>query len=111
MPTRREWLWGAAAMLAAGQAAAQDANWPSRPIRILIPTAPGGSPDIASRLLGEKVTPRLGHPFLVESQTAGGGVLGLQTVAKTPDSHTFASLTGGFSSPAAELKGLPHPPL
>jgi len=77
MPTRRDVLSGAAAMLAASPTFAQDANWPSRPIRILIPTAPGGSPDIASRLLGEKITPRLGQPFVVESQTAGGGVVGL----------------------------------
>src|SRR6266567_1427403 len=111
MPTRRELLSGAAAMLATGPAFAQEANWPSRPIRILIPTAPGGSPDIASRLLGEKITPRLGQPFVVESQTTGGGVAGLQTVAKTPDSHTFAMLTGGFATQAATLKNLPYDPL
>lgn len=111
MPTRRELLLGAAAMLAAGQAAAQDTSWPSRPIRILVPTAPGGSPDIASRLLGEKITPRLGQPFVVESQTTGGGVAGLQIVAKTPDSHTFAMLTGGFATQAATLKNLPYDPL
>jgi tripartite-type tricarboxylate transporter receptor subunit TctC len=111
MPTRREWLSSAAAMLAAGPALAQQANWPLRPIRILIPTAPGGSPDIASRLLGEKITPRLGQPFVVESQTTGGGVAGLQIVAKTPDSHTFAMLTGGFATQAATLKNLPYDPL
>jgi len=111
MPTRRELLSGAAAMLVAGPALAQDANWPSRPIRILIPTSPGGSPDIASRLLGDKIAPRLGQPFVVESQTTGGGVAGLQIVAKTPDSHTFAMLTGGFATQAATLKGLPYDPL
>ena len=111
MPTRRELLSGAAAMLAACPAQAQDAGWPSRPIRILIPTAPGGSPDIASRLLGDKITPRLGQPFVVESQTTAGGVAGLQIVAKTPDSHTFAMLTGGFATQAATLKNLPYEPL
>ena len=55
MLTRRDLLAGAAALTAA-TARAQEANWPPRPIRIIIPTAPGGSPDIASRLLGEKIS-------------------------------------------------------
>ena len=53
--TRRTMLVGAAAALAELPAGAQD-NWPQRLIRIIIPTAPGGSPDIAARLLGDKIT-------------------------------------------------------
>ena len=50
--TRRQLLAGAAAACAVMPARAQEANWPQRPIRIIIPTSPGGSPDIASRLIG-----------------------------------------------------------
>jgi tripartite-type tricarboxylate transporter receptor subunit TctC len=108
--TRRHVLTGAAAM-ACAPAFAQG-NWPQRPIRILIPTAPGGSPDIASRLLGDKISPRLGQPFVVESQTGGGGVVGLQIVAKSPpDGTTLAMLTGGFATQAATLKNLQYDPL
>ena len=109
MPTRRTLLAAGAAMLAApGIMRAQD-KWPTRPIRIVIPTAPGGSPDIASRLLGEKITARLGQPVVVESMTAGGGVPGLQLVSKSaPDGHTLAMLTGGFATQAAVLKNLPY---
>ena len=108
--TRRHLLTGAAA-LACAPAFAQE-NWPQRPIRILIPTAPGGSPDIASRLLGDKISPRLGQPFVVESQTGGGGVVGLQIVAKSPpDGTTLAMLTGGFATQAATLKNLQYDPL
>jgi tripartite-type tricarboxylate transporter receptor subunit TctC len=107
MPTRRGFLSGLAA-LAALPARAQEGQWPARPLRIVIPTAPGGSPDIASRLLGDKIAPRLGQSFVVESMTAGGGVPGLQMVSKSTDGHTFAMLTGGFATQAAVLKNLPY---
>ena len=109
--TRRTMLAGAAAALATSPARTQD-NWPQRPIRIIIPTAPGGSPDIAARLIGDKITARLGQPFVVESMTTGGGIAGLQVVAKsTPDGYTLAMLTGGFATQAAVLKNLQYEPL
>jgi tripartite-type tricarboxylate transporter receptor subunit TctC len=107
--TRRGLLSATAAALVAGPARAQD-HWPTRPVRIVIPTAPGGSPDIASRILGDKITPRIGQPFVVESQTAGGGVAGLQSMTKSSDGHTFGMLTGGFATQAAVLKNLPYDP-
>jgi tripartite-type tricarboxylate transporter receptor subunit TctC len=111
--TRREVLSGVAAAFAAmPKLQAQEAKWPTRPLRVIIPTAPGGSPDIASRLLGDKITSRLGQSVIVESMTAGGGVPGLQLVSKSePDGHTFAMLTGGFATQAAVLKNLPYRPL
>jgi tripartite-type tricarboxylate transporter receptor subunit TctC len=110
--TRRHWLAGGAAALAAMPARGQEAKWPVRPIRIIIPTSPGGSPDIASRLLGEKITARLGQSVVVESMTTGGGVAGLAVVAKSaPDGYTLAMLTGGFATQAAVLKNLSYQPL
>ena len=110
--TRRDVLAGAAAMFAAGPALGQEASWPQRPIRIIVPTSPGGSPDIASRLLGEKMSGRLGQSVVVESMTTGGGVAGLQLVAKgPPDGYNLAMLTGGFATQAAILKGLPYDPI
>jgi tripartite-type tricarboxylate transporter receptor subunit TctC len=105
-------LAGTAATLAGGSVRGQEANWPQRPLRIIIPTSPGGSPDIASRLLGEKITGRLGQSIVVESMTTGGGVAGLQVVAKSPpDGYTLAMLTGGFATQAAVLKNLQYDPL
>src|SRR4029078_3458742 len=110
--TRRHWLAGGAAALAAMPARGQEAKWPGRPIRIIIPTSPGGSPDIASRLLGEKITARLGQSVVVESMTTGGGVAGLAVVAKSaPDGYTLAMLTGGFAPQPAVLKNLSYQPL
>jgi tripartite-type tricarboxylate transporter receptor subunit TctC len=109
--TRRVLLAGAAAM-AGLPARAEETNWPQRPIRIIIPTSPGGSPDIASRLLGEKITARLGQSVVVESMTTGGGIAGLAVVAKSaPDGYTLAMLTGGFATQAAVLKNLAYQPL
>ena len=110
--TRRAMLAGATATLAAAPTLGQDANWPQRPLRIIIPTAPGGSPDIAARLIGDKITARLGQSVVVESMTTGGGVAGLQVVAKSaPDGYTLAMLTGGFATQAAVLKNLQYEPL
>jgi tripartite-type tricarboxylate transporter receptor subunit TctC len=110
--TRRQTLTGIAAALAGAPAFGQETNWPQRPLRIIIPTSPGGSPDIASRLLGEKITARLGQSVVVESMTTGGGVAGLQLVAKSPpDGYTLAMLTGGFATQAAVLKNLQYEPL
>ncbi len=110
--TRRGMLCGAAALALTPGARAQEPNWPSRAIRVIIPTSPGGSPDITSRLLGDKINPRIGQSLVVESMTTGGGVAGLGVVAKsTPDGYTLAMLTGGFATQAATLKNLTYQPL
>ena len=93
-------------------AKAQTGNWPTRPLRIIIPTAPGGSPDMVSRTLGNKLTERFGQPVVVESITQGVGIVGNQMVSKSaPDGHTLAMLTGGFTTQAAVMKSLPYDPV
>ena len=110
--TRRRVLFGVAALAAAPAAKAQSVNWPTRPLRIIIPTAPGGSPDMVSRTLGNKLTERFGQPVVVESITQGVGIVGNQMVSKSaPDGHTLAMLTGGFTTQAAVMKSLPYDPV
>src|SRR6478609_8818263 len=110
--TRRRVLFGVAALAAAPAAKAQTGNWPTRPLRIIIPTAPGGSPDMVSRTLGNKLTERFGQPILVESITQGVGIVGNQMVSKAaPDGHTLSMLTGGFTTQAAVMKSLPYDPV
>ena len=112
-PTRRRLLAGIAAALGfPSPANAQGAEWPQRALRIIIPTAPGGSPDLVARLLGSKLTERLGQPMIVESVTQGVGILANQMVSKSaPDGYTFAMLTGGFTTQAAVVKTLPYDPV
>ena len=111
--TRRALLCGTAAALGSvSRSAAQTPAWPTRPLKIIIPTAPGGSPDMVSRTLGAKLTERLGQPVIVESVSHGIGIQGNSMVSRSaPDGHTFAMLTGGFTTQAAVVKTLPYHPV
>ena len=82
--TRRTLLHGAA-LAAISPAAAQTGTWPARPLRIIIPTAAGGSPDLVARTIGNKLTERFGQPVVVE-RDPGRGHGRHQMVAKSaPD--------------------------
>ncbi|WP_426955800.1 Bug family tripartite tricarboxylate transporter substrate binding protein [Muricoccus radiodurans] len=77
------------AVAAAGPAAAQ-APWPTRPVRIVVPFAAGGSTDVSTRMLLPKMTELLGQPVVVENRAGAGGTIGSDTVAKAaPDGTTF----------------------
>jgi tripartite-type tricarboxylate transporter receptor subunit TctC len=73
-------------------AAAQDpaANWPSRPVRIVVPASPGGIADAMARLLGEALAKRLGQPFVLENIAGAASLIGTAAVAKAPpDGYTL----------------------
>ena len=72
-------------------------NYPTRPIRIIVPFAPGGGSDVLSRQLGPHLSARLKQPIVVDNRPASGGILGADIVAKsTPDGHTLLSITPTF---------------
>src|ERR1700733_6089236 len=65
-------------------------NYPSRPITIIVPVAAGGSVDYLARLLGQKLSDRLGTPVVVENKPGGGMVIGAMAAAKAPpDGYTM----------------------
>jgi tripartite-type tricarboxylate transporter receptor subunit TctC len=83
--------------LSAIAGASAQPTFPSRPMRMVIPFAPGGSNDIVGRLLAEGMAARLGQPVVVENRGGAGGLLGNDMVAKAaPDGYTF--LLGGSGS-------------
>ena len=88
-------------MLAARVALAQD-TYPDRPLRILVGTSPGGSPDIIGRLLADKMADRLGQTITVENNTGGGGGIAASMVSHAPpDGTNMTLLTAGYASGAA----------
>jgi len=75
--------------LAAGAAAAQD-KYPSRPIKVLVPYAPGGAVDIVTRIVTEQMRQTLGQPFVVENKPGAYGILAVQDMARArPDGYTI----------------------
>ncbi|WP_332748935.1 Bug family tripartite tricarboxylate transporter substrate binding protein [Hydrogenophaga sp.] len=95
-----------------GTAATSAQDFPSRPIRLIVPFAAGGGSDIVARALAGPLSTRLGQPVVVENKPGGGATLGADLVAKAPaDGHTLLYTTPGpqMSNPYLMAK-LPYDP-
>jgi tripartite-type tricarboxylate transporter receptor subunit TctC len=90
--SRRSLLAGAAALVATGTA--QAADWPQRPVTVVVPQAAGNSPDVLCRIITEKLSRSLGQQFIVENRAGAANVVGMQSVARaTNDGYTFVFAT------------------
>ncbi|MPT27612.1 MAG: tripartite tricarboxylate transporter substrate binding protein, partial [Achromobacter sp.] len=73
-----------------GTAQAQATDWPTKPITMIVPYAPGGFADTRVRLLARKLGESLGQPIVVENKAGAGGVVGTNLIAKAaPDGYTI----------------------
>jgi tripartite-type tricarboxylate transporter receptor subunit TctC len=99
----------AAAGLAVFPRSGRAQAYPDRPIRIVVPYAPGGATDTGARALGERLEKILGQPVVVENKAGGGTIIGTETVAKAkPDGYTVLLATGALAVNAAFDMMLPY---
>ena len=86
----------AAALLAVSVGSWAQGAWPNRPVKIVVPFAPGGTTDILARAIAPDLAKAFGQPFVIENKAGAGGNLGAEQVAKSPgDGHTLLMGTVG----------------
>src|SRR5215470_3242784 len=108
-------LASAIALLAASAAPAQTppsaGNYPTRPVRIIVPFAAGGPSDIFARLIGRKLSDQLGKQFYVENLGGAGGNIGMGNAARaTPDGYTIAVVSSSFMVNPGLYEKIPYDP-
>lgn len=107
------WLASGLAGIATDASAADDASWPDRPIRLIVPLPPGGGADIVARMIAAKLSTQLNQQVVVENKPGGGTVIGAQYAAHAkPDGYTLLLGTATTHAINASLvKHLPYDPL
>jgi tripartite-type tricarboxylate transporter receptor subunit TctC len=92
-------------------AQAQSGKWPERPVRVIVPFPPGGSPDVIARLLAPRLAEEFGQQFVVDNRAGAGGTIGAEIVARAnPDGYTVIVVPSSYATSAALYK-LPYDPV
>ena len=83
--------------------------YPAKPVRVIVPFAPGGSTDVVFRILAPRITEALGQPLLVDNRPGGGATIGMDLVAKSaPDGYTLGVANISFGANPSLLARLPY---
>ena len=91
---------------------ASAANFPVKPIRVIVPQAPGGSNDIMARYIGIQLGERLGRQVVIDNRPGAEGMIGTETVARAnPDGYTLLMASTAFTMNPAVVKKLPYDPV
>lgn len=88
---------------------AQATNYPSRPVRLVVPFAPGGTNDILGRIVAEKFSEKLGQPFVADNRGGANTVVGSEIVARaTADGHTLLMVSASIAVNPSLMRKLPY---
>jgi tripartite-type tricarboxylate transporter receptor subunit TctC len=112
--TRRHMLAAFAALAVSGASypALAQANYPNRPVRLVVPFAAGGVADTTARVVADKLSEKLGQRFYVENQPGAGGIAAARTVISAPaDGYTLTMLTNGTAVSVSLFAKLPFDPV
>src|SRR5437868_3449301 len=100
------------ALPALALAQTSSSQYPTKPIRIVLPFGPGGVADITTRTIAPKLTEALGQQIVVDNMPGAGGIRASETVAHAaPDGYTLLLLTNGNAVSQALFKSLPYDPV
>ena len=103
------WMAAALVLLAAGQTAAQE--YPTRPVRLIVPFAAGGPTDVIARIVAQKMTEGLGHQFVVDNRAGAGGNIGMGLAAAAPpDGYTTIIVSSSFVVNPGLYGNIPYDP-
>ena len=84
-------------------------RYPERPVRLVVPFAPGGTNDVMGRIVAERLAARLGQPFVVDNRAGANSVVGSEIVAGAmPDGHTLLIVAAGFAINPSLRRKLPY---
>jgi tripartite-type tricarboxylate transporter receptor subunit TctC len=101
----------AAGLPSASPALAQAANWPDKPVKVIVPYAPGGASDLIARPWADKLTQAFGQQFVVENRGGASGMIGLESVAKAaPDGYTIVMTPNSTICVLPHLRKVPYDP-
>jgi tripartite-type tricarboxylate transporter receptor subunit TctC len=101
--------YGVSIALASAAAFAATAEFPTKPVRVIVPFAPGGTNDVAARIIAEKFSERLGQPFVVDNRAGANGVVGAEIVARAAaDGYTLLVASAGITVNPSIMKSLPY---
>jgi tripartite-type tricarboxylate transporter receptor subunit TctC len=98
LQSRRKFMTSVAATIAVAASGAhgEDSHWPDHPVRIIVPYPAGGSTDVLSRILAERMKETFGQPFVIENRPGAGGNIGIAAVTGSPpDGYTIGAATIG----------------
>jgi len=92
-------------ILVGGSALAQSGRYPTKPIRLIVPFAPGGGTDIVARTMAQTMSDALGQSVIVDNRPGAGGTVGAETLVRAqPDGYSLAMVSGSYATNAAVYK-------